>query len=107
MPTLAGPQIWVKRDDLTGLAFGGNKIREFEYQIAQAVEQGCDVLVHSAAAQSNQSRQTAAVAAKLGMQAVIVGRSDAHAQTQGNLLLTPPFLARRWTCQHPKSRLEP
>ena len=88
---LAGPQIWVKRDDLTGLAFGGNKIREFEYQIAQAVEQGCDVLVHSAAAQSNQSRQTAAVAAKLGLSAVIVGRNDAHAQTQGNLLLTHLF----------------
>ena len=88
---LAGPQIWVKRDDLTGLAFGGNKIREFEYQIAQAVEQGCDVLVHSAAAQSNQSRQTAAVAAKLGLSAVVVGRDDAHAQTQGNLLLTHLF----------------
>ena len=88
---LAGPQIWVKRDDLTGLAFGGNKIREFEYQIAQAVEQGCDVLVHSAAAQSNQSRQTAAVAAKLGLSAVVVGRDDAHAQTQGNLLLTRLF----------------
>lgn len=88
---LAGPQLWVKRDDLTGLAFGGNKIREFEYQIAQAVEQGCDVLVHSAAAQSNQSRQTAAVAAKLGLSAVIVGRDDAHAQPQGNLLLTHLF----------------
>ena len=88
---LAGPQLWVKRDDLTGLAFGGNKIREFEYQIAQAVERGCDVLVHSAAAQSNQSRQTAAVAAKLGLSAVIVGRDDAHAQPQGNLLLTHLF----------------
>ena len=88
---LAGPQLWVKRDDLTGLALGGNKIREFEYQIAQAVEQGCDVLVHSAAAQSNQSRQTAAVAAKLGLSAVVVGRADAHAQTQGNLLLTRLF----------------
>ena len=88
---LAGPQIWVKREDLTGLAFGGNKIREFEYQIAQAVEQGCDVLVHSAAAQSNQSRQTAAVAAKLGLSAAIIGRDDAHAQSQGNLLLTRLF----------------
>ncbi|MEW6753059.1 MAG: pyridoxal-phosphate dependent enzyme [Candidatus Latescibacterota bacterium] len=85
---LGGPRLLVKREDLTGLAFGGNKIREFEYQIAQAVESGCDVLVHAAAAQSNQSRQTAAVAARLGLQAVVVGRADAHAQLQGNLLLT-------------------
>ena len=85
---LGGPRILIKREDLTGQAFGGNKIREFEYQIAQAVETDCDVLVHSAAAQSNQSRQTAAVAAKLGLKAVMVGRADAHAQPQGNLLLT-------------------
>ena len=84
---LEGPRILVKREDLTGLAFGGNKIREFEYQIAQAVEAGCDLLVHSAAAQSNQSRQTAAVAAKLGLKSVLVGRADAHARPQGNLLL--------------------
>ena len=88
---LGGPRLWVKREDLTGMALGGNKIREFEYQIAQAVERGCDVLVHSAAAQSNQSRQTAAVAAKLGLKAVIVGRNDAHAHSQGNLLLTRLF----------------
>ena len=60
---LGGPPIYIKRDDLTGLAFGGNKIREFEYSLAPAVEGGYDVLVHGAAAQSNQSRQTAAVAA--------------------------------------------
>lgn len=88
---VGGPAIYVKREDLTGMAMGGNKIREFEYQIAQAVEQGCDVLVHSAGAQSNQSRVTAAVAAKLGIKAVIVGRRDAHAQRQGNLLLTHLF----------------
>ena len=86
-----GPRILTKREDLTGLAFGGNKIREFEYQIAQAVERDCDVLVHSAAAQSNQSRQTAAVAAKLGLKAVVVGCADAHAQPQGNLLLSHLF----------------
>jgi len=89
-----GPRVLMKREDLTGLAMGGNKIREFEYQIAQAVEKGCDVLVHGAAAQSNQSRQTAAVAAKLGLGAVMVGRRDAHAQPQGNLLLTHLFGAQ-------------
>jgi 1-aminocyclopropane-1-carboxylate deaminase/D-cysteine desulfhydrase-like pyridoxal-dependent ACC family enzyme len=91
---LGGPRILIKREDLTGLAFGGNKIREFEYSIAQAVEQGCDVLVHGAAAQSNQSRQTAAVAARLGLKAEIVGRTDAHAQPQGNLLLCHLFGAQ-------------
>lgn len=88
---LEGPDLYIKREDLTGMAMGGNKIREFEFQIAQAVERGCDVLVHSAGAQSNQSRVTAAVAAKLGLKAVIIGRRDAHAQRQGNLLLTQLF----------------
>jgi 1-aminocyclopropane-1-carboxylate deaminase/D-cysteine desulfhydrase-like pyridoxal-dependent ACC family enzyme len=88
---LGGPRILMKREDLTGLALGGNKIREFEYSIAQAVEAGCDVLLHGAAAQSNQSRQTAAVAARLGLKAVAVGRADAHAIPQGNLLLTHLF----------------
>lgn len=88
---IGGPRLWIKREDLTGLAFGGNKIREFEYSIAQAVETGCDVLVHGAAAQSNQSRTTAAVAARLGLKAVQVGRADAHAQHQGNLLLSRLF----------------
>ncbi|NKB68010.1 MAG: pyridoxal-phosphate dependent enzyme [Candidatus Latescibacteria bacterium] len=88
---LGGPRILVKREDQTGLAMGGNKIREFEYSIAQAVEQNCDVLVHGAAAQSNQSRQTAAVAARLGLKSVIVGRADAHAHLQGNLLLARLF----------------
>lgn len=88
---LGGPRILMKREDLTGLAMGGNKIREFEYSIAQAVEAGCDVLLHGAAAQSNQSRQTAAVAARLGLKAVAVGRADAHAQPQGNLLLSHLF----------------
>lgn len=88
---LGGPRILVKREDLTGMAMGGNKIREFEYSIAQAVEADCDVLLHGAAAQSNQSRQTAAVAARLGLKSVIVGRADAHAQLQGNLLLSHLF----------------
>jgi 1-aminocyclopropane-1-carboxylate deaminase/D-cysteine desulfhydrase-like pyridoxal-dependent ACC family enzyme len=85
---LGGPRILIKRDDLTGVAFGGNKIREFEYSVAVALERGCDVLLNSAAAQSNQSRQTAAVAAKLGLRSVILASRDAHAHpVQGNLLL--------------------
>ena len=88
---MGGANIYVKRDDLTGLALGGNKVRQFEYQVAQAVEEGCDVLVHGAAAQSNHSRVTAAVAAKLGLKCSILpgrGGQDPHATLQGNLLLT-------------------
>ena len=89
---LGGPTITIKREDQTGLALGGNKVREFEYSIAPAVDEGYDVLLHGAASQSNQSRLTAAVAAKLGKRCVIVGRRDEHAEPiQGNLLLTHLF----------------
>ena len=85
---LGGPRLLIKRDDLAGVAFGGNKIREFEYSLAPAVDKGYDILLNSAAAQSNQSRQTAAVAAKLGMRSVIIASKDAHSvPVQGNLLL--------------------
>jgi L-cysteate sulfo-lyase len=86
---LGGPRILIKREDQTGLAFGGNKVREFEYSCAPAVDEDYDVLLHGAASQSNQSRLTAAVAARLGKRAIIVGRRDAHATPiNGNLLVT-------------------
>lgn len=89
---LGGPRLLVKREDQTGMAFGGNKVREFEYSVAPAVEEGYDVLLHGAASQSNQSRVTAATAARLGLKAVMVGRQDAHAEpVNGNLLLTTLF----------------
>lgn len=85
---VGGPRLLMKRDDLTGLAFGGNKARQFTFSLAPAVRDGCDVLVHGAAAQSNQSRQTAAAAAKLGMKAVvIIPREPRSYPVQGNLLL--------------------
>ncbi len=62
--SLGGPRILVKREDSTGMAFGGNKVRELEYSVAPAVAEGYDVLLHGAASQSNQSRITAAVAAR-------------------------------------------
>ena len=89
---LGGPRILVKREDLTGMAFGGNKVREFEYSVAPAVEGGYDILLHGAASQSNQSRLTAATAARLGLRAVMVGKKDAHAEpVNGNLLLSHLF----------------
>ncbi len=64
---LGGPQIWVKRDDCTGLATGGNKTRKLEFSMADALEQGADTIVTVGAVQSNHVRQTAAAACKLGL----------------------------------------
>jgi L-cysteate sulfo-lyase len=63
---LGGPQLWIKRDDCTGLAGGGNKTRKLEFLIADAQAQGCDTIITQGATQSNHARQTAAIAAKMG-----------------------------------------
>ena len=65
---LGGPRLWVKRDDATGLAIGGNKVRKLEYLLADAEAQGCDVVLTIGATQSNHCRQTAAAAARLGLE---------------------------------------
>jgi len=64
---LGGPRIWVKRDDATGLATGGNKTRKLEFLIADALDRGADTVVTVGAMQSNHARQTAAAAAKVGL----------------------------------------
>ena len=69
---VGGASILVKREDQTGMAFGGNKVREFEYSVAPAIDGGYDILLHGAASQSNQSRLTAAMAARFGLRAVMV-----------------------------------
>lgn len=86
---LGGPRILIKRDDLTGLAFGGNKTRKFDFSFGEIRKQGADSVITGAASQSNHSRQTAAAAAKLGLQAYLVLRRDAKSTQgiQGNLLL--------------------
>lgn len=61
---LGGPQLWIKRDDLTGLEGGGNKTRKLEFLLGDAIEKGADMLVTAGAIQSNHTRQTAAAAAK-------------------------------------------
>ena len=63
---LGGPRLFIKRDDQTGLAFGGNKTRKLEFLVAEAQAQGCKVLISAGAMQSNHCRQTAAAAAKSG-----------------------------------------
>ena len=85
---LGGPRILIKRDDLTGLAFGGNKVRQHEYVLGSAVAQGADCLVQGSAAQSNHSRQLAAAGAKLGLETFLLPKLDAHSSpVQGNYLV--------------------
>ncbi|MCS7179061.1 MAG: D-cysteine desulfhydrase family protein [Anaerolineae bacterium] len=84
---LRGPQLWVKRDDQTGLATGGNKARKLEFLVAEALAQRADTLVTCGAAQSNHARQTAAAAARFGLACTLVLRGHPPAQAQGNLLL--------------------
>lgn len=85
---LGGPRILIKRDDCTGLAFGGNKTRQLEFTLGEAVARGADLIVHGAASQSNHCRQAAAAAARLGLKIVLVLPRDAKSTPiQGNLLL--------------------
>jgi 1-aminocyclopropane-1-carboxylate deaminase/D-cysteine desulfhydrase-like pyridoxal-dependent ACC family enzyme len=82
--------IWFKREDLTGLALGGNKTRMFEYLVGEAVASGADTIVAGAGAQSNYCRQLAAAARRAGLECVLVLRTvrgDADRDVQGNLLL--------------------
>ena len=69
---LGGAEIWVKRDDCTGLATGGNKTRKLEFSMGEALEQGADTIITVGAVQSNHVRQTAAAAAKLGMRCEVL-----------------------------------
>ncbi|MBS3783103.1 MAG: D-cysteine desulfhydrase family protein [Anaerolineae bacterium] len=84
---LGGPELWVKRDDQTGLATGGNKTRKLEFLVADALAHSADTLVTCGAAQSNHARQTAAAAAKFGLDRVLVLGGHASSEAQGNLLL--------------------
>jgi len=89
---LGGPEIWIKRDDCTGLSTGGNKTRKLEFLMAEAEVQGADMVVTQGATQSNHARQTAAAAAKLGMACHILledrtGSTDPTYKNNGNVLL--------------------
>jgi 1-aminocyclopropane-1-carboxylate deaminase/D-cysteine desulfhydrase-like pyridoxal-dependent ACC family enzyme len=89
---LQGPRIWIKRDDCTGLAFGGNKTRQHEFILGDAVDRGVDVVIQGAASQSNQSRQLAAASARLGIDCILMPRKDAfYEQVQGNQLVSRLF----------------
>jgi D-cysteine desulfhydrase family pyridoxal phosphate-dependent enzyme len=84
---LGGPHLWIKRDDLSGLAFGGNKTRKLEFLMAEALANGSDVVITAGAAQSNHCRQTAAAAAALGFSCHLALGGSPPDSSNGNLLL--------------------
>jgi D-cysteine desulfhydrase family pyridoxal phosphate-dependent enzyme len=84
---LGGAHLWVKRDDQTGIAFGGNKTRKLEFLLAEAQSHGARTLITWGAAQSNHCRQTAGAAARNGFDCIVVLRGAASSQPTGNLLL--------------------
>jgi 1-aminocyclopropane-1-carboxylate deaminase len=91
---LGGAQLWAKRDDVSsGLAYGGNKTRKLEYLLADALAEGCDTLVSIGGVQSNHTRQVAAVAARAGLECVLIQESwvdwpDSVYDRVGNILLS-------------------
>src|SRR5881398_3072495 len=91
---LGGPKLLIKRDDQTGLAFGGNKTRKLEFLVGQALEQGADTLVTAGAAQSNHCRQTAAAAARAGLCCELLLNGTKPELPNGNVLLDELLGAR-------------
>ncbi len=95
---LSGPRIFIKRDDQTGLAFGGNKTRKLEFLLAEAQANGARTLITAGAVQSNHCRQTAAAAARQGFNCILVLSGKMPTSISGNLLLDHLFGAEIvWT----------
>ena len=105
---LGGPRILMKRDDQTGVASGGNKVRKLEYLIGEALQQGCDTVITAGAAQSNHCRQTAAAAAYCGLGCHLVLGGQSPAILDGNLLLDDLLGATiHWSCKFRKGETIP
>ena len=84
---LGGPQLWIKRDDLTGLALGGNKTRKLEFLMGEAIHRQAQTVITAGSVQSNHARQTAAAAARCGLRCILVLSPMAPAEPEGNLFL--------------------
>ena len=95
---LEGPRIFMKRDDQSGVALGGNKVRKLEYLVGEALDQQADTLVSGGAAQSNHCRQTAAAAAMKGLGCHLALGGEAPEHLEGNLLLNAFFDAKIHWC---------
>src|SRR5213595_3664022 len=91
---LDGPRLLIKRDDQTGLAFGGNKTRKLEFLVAEARDEGAKTLISGGALQSNHCRQTAAAAARFGFGCILVLTGEMPEQASANLLLDQLFGAQ-------------
>ena len=101
---LGGPQIYIKRDDCTGLATGGNKTRKLEFLIGEALQKNADTVITQGATQSNHVRQTAAICARIGLRCEIIlehrtGSEDPEYLENGNVLLDRLFGASIKTVQ--------
>ena len=81
------PRIFVKREDMTGLAFGGNKARHYEFEMPHVANEGYDTLINIMDYHSNNARMTAAAANKAGLRYVLILKNAAHRKVQGNLLV--------------------
>lgn len=101
---LNGPHLFVKRDDQTGLAFGGNKTRKLEFLVAEARDQGADMLISAGAIQSNHCRQTAAAAARFGFDCILVLTGEMPQQLSANILIDQLFGAEIVTVSDRKDR---
>ena len=86
-----GRGIWIKRDDLCGVALGGNKVRKLEFLLADALNQGCDTVFTTGGAQSNHAALTAACAARLGMKCILLLKRRGVTEHRGNLVLDDIF----------------
>jgi L-cysteate sulfo-lyase len=103
---MGGDQLWIKRDDLTGLGGGGNKVRKLERILAAAASSGADALITSGAAQSNHARLTAAAGARLGIPVTLVLSGGPGNAPAGNVLLDGVFGASiRWAGNADEERL--
>ena len=83
-----GTNLYVKRDDLTGLGLGGNKVRKLEFLLADAKQKGCEIVFTTGGAQSNHAMLTAAAAKRLGMTPILILKKRGVTATRGNLLLS-------------------
>jgi D-cysteine desulfhydrase len=105
---LCGPKIFIKRDDLTGLAFGGNKTRKLEFLIGDALSKQCDTVITGGAEQSNHCRQTAAACAVSGLECHLVLGGSEPEFPKGNFLLDKLFGAIiHWTGEFRKGEKIP
>ncbi len=84
---ILGTNVWIKRDDLCGVALGGNKVRKLEYLLADARAKGYDLVMTTGAAQSNHAMLTAACALKLGMDCILILKKSGVTTRHGNLVL--------------------